>query len=481
MASYHTSFTYNNSTYNNKWNSFDEGYIIVAFEPDNGFKDTYLAMENISDEYYDNTKRFDYGAKYTSQSEVQIVIIKKDGTDMSVKDFRECAKWLTGARVNSWLDMYVGDTIIYSFLGKFLNLEQYKMDARTVGVRLTFSSLSPWAYSQPQVFECDIGQEVYVTSNGVLTKDRLATEEDVTPFLVDYNGILYLKRNVDTDGLFDVSELGIADCDISHSLSINEDGGLIKNKTEVISTGSRFGVDSSGVLFPNHIDENSYFDIISKEIVETNTLNIVGVDTSYKTLISNESDDLYSYINLDINLEALGKFDNFSIYNTTLDEETIIRNVRAGENVSISANQFIISDSPNHKVFGNDFNFVWPRLKPGENNLVIGGGGTGVARFTYRYPMKIGNCTMDIDINGNSIICGDCPENGNSETFNGTIAWSKITDKPTTIEGYGITDAYTIDEVDDIIDNIEVGDGVVIGGTKIDEEELNKMLNKILG
>ena len=116
MSSYHTSFTYKEK------NSFDEGYIIVAFEPDNGFKSSFLTMENISDNYYDGTKRFDYSSKYTSQSEVQITLIKKDGTDMSVKDFRSCAKWLTGARTNSWLDMCVGDTIIYSFLGKFLNV-----------------------------------------------------------------------------------------------------------------------------------------------------------------------------------------------------------------------------------------------------------------------------------------------------------------------------------------------------------------------
>lgn len=474
MSSYHTSFTYKDK------NSFNEGYIIVAFEPDNGFKDSFLSMENISDDYYDNTKRFDYGAKYTSQSEVQISIIKKDGSDMSVKDFRSCAKWLTGARTNSWLDMCVGDTIIYSFLGKFLNLEQHKMDARTIGARLTFSSLSPWAYSQPQVFECDIGQELFVDAGGTLTKDKLETQEDESPFIVDNDGMLSLKNNVDTDGLFDIQEPGIAICDVSQSLFIDIDGNLIKNKTEVVSSGARFGVNDNGVLCPNNFDEYSYFDIVAEG--ENEGQYIVGIDTSYKTVVNNESDDLYTYINLDIDFEAHGKCDNLSIYNTTLNEETVIKNVKAKENISISANQFIVSDSPHHKIFGNDFNFVWPRLQPGENSLIIGGGGTGIAHFTYRYPMKIGDCAMDIDVNGNSIICDSCPDNNNNnETFTGTIAWNKITDKPITIEGYGITDAYTIDEVDDIIDNIEVGDGVVIGGTKIDEAELNAMLDEILG
>ncbi len=476
MSSYHTSFTYRDK------NSFDEGYIIVAFEPDSGFKDSFLSMDNVSDDYYDGTKRFDYGSKYNSSSEVQIAIIKKDGTDMSLKDFRSCAKWITGAKVNSWLDMYVGDTLIYSFLGKFLNLEQYKFDARTLGCRFTFSSVSPWAYSQPQIFNCEIGQSLFIDAGGVLTKNKLETEEDITPFLVDDAGMLYLKNDVDVDGLFDIPESGIASCDVSHFLITDIDGVLIKNKVDVIASDTRFGIDSNGVLFQNSSDKESYFDIVATEIIGTETGQIVGIDTSYKTVINNESDDLYTYINLDIDFEAHGKCDNLSIHNTTLNEETIIKNVSAGENVLISANQFIISDHPKHKIFGNDFNFVWPRLQPGENKLIIGGGGTGIAKFTYRYPMKVGDCVMDIDVNGNSIICGDSDTGNNAgEVFTGTIAWEKITGTPTTIKGYGITDAYTTTEVDEKIGNIEIGDDVTIGGVTINEQELNTMLDEVLG
>ena len=467
MSSYHTSFTYKDK------NSFDEGYIIVAFEPDSGFKDSFLSMDNVSDDYYDGTKRFDYGSKYNSSSEVQIAIIKKDGTDMSLKDFRSCAKWITGAKVNSWLDMYVGDTLIYSFLGKFLNLEQYKFDARTLGCRFTFSSVSPWAYSQPQVFECDIGQALFVNSGGVLTKNKAETEEDVTPFRVDNSGVLFLS-DIDEDGCFDILEPGIADCDVSQSLSINTNGILIKNKEEVVLSNTPFGIDDNGVLFLSYLDENSYFDMPEP--------GVVGIDTSYKTTINNESDDLYTYINLDIDFENK-TCNHLSIKNVTLGEETEVKNMSANERISISANQFIVSDKVG-KIFGDDFNFVWPRLQPGENQLVVSGGGTGSAHFTYRYPMKIGDCAMDIDINGNSINCGDCPDNGNSgsgEVFTGTIAWKNITDTPTTLEGYGITDAYTTIEVDDKINNIEIGDGVTIGGTTIDEQELNTMLDEVLG
>ena len=84
---------------------------------------------------------------------------------------------------------------------------------------------------------------------------------------------------------------------------------------------------------------------------------------------------------------------------------------------------------------------------------------------------------MDVDVSGSGINCGDYPDNGGG-SFDGTIAWSNITDTPTTIEGYGITDAYTMTQVDNKIENIEVSGG---GSVDIDEDELNNMLSDVLG
>ena len=473
MSSYHASFSYKDK------NSFDEGYIIVAFEPDNGFKDTYLSMENVSDDYYDNTKRFDYGAKYTSQSEVSITLIKKDGTGMSVKDFRSCAKWLTGARTNSWLDMsisesrneYIGDGTtrefqllnmygkpffgfimvsingsriqefaydytsgllsldnvpeidskieivvipsIYSFLGKFTNIEQYKMDARTIGIKLTFSSISPWAFSAPQTFNCGIGQAL----------DILQDDNDVIVF----------------------------------------------KKTE---SSMPLGVDVNGVLVASSMDADSYFMVTEA--------GVAYIDTSYKTNINNMSDDLYTYIDLDIDYINQNSTEVY-IKNETLGEETVIKGIDIDEIISISAKQFIVSYNVNqhgervlniHKIFGDDFKFVWPRLAPGVNKFTVMGNGSGTALFTYRYPMKVGDCAMDIDVNGDVIYCDD---------YNDylMIDWNKIANTPTTLSGYGIADAYTAMQVDNIIENIEISSDNV--STSIDKEDLDNMLAEILG
>ena len=63
-----------------------------------------------------------------------------------------------------------------------------------------------------------------------------------------------------------------------------------------------------------------------------------------------------------------------------------------------------------NKVFGDNFNFVWPRLVPGINRFTIEGNvkgsEDGTMQFTYRYPMKIGDCAMDTDVRGGSVYCG---------------------------------------------------------------------------
>ena len=153
--------------------------------------------------------------------------------------------------------------------------------------------------------------------------------------------------------------------------------------------------------------------------------------------------------------------------------------LKKNEKITISAKQFIISNYSNRS-FGDDFNFVWPRLKPGINNLSIDGDGNGSVCFTYRYPMKVGDCAMDIGVYGGNITCGEM-------TAYDTIKWENIIGTPTSLGGYGITDAYTMSdvynkvEVDNKIDKIEISGGSGSTNIVIDEKELNDMFESILG
>lgn len=393
MASYHSSFTYNGLN-----SAKDMGLIIAAFasDTDNGLTDTFLSMDISSDDYYDGTKRYTYNSRYNTQATVTITVVKNNGKDFSLQQVRSCLKWLTGAKTDSWLDMYNGDEIKYSFLGRVTNVQNYKLDARIVGLIITFTSVSPWAYSAPQVFDCSIYQLIDITEEGVLLKGG----DNAVPL----------------------------------------------------------GTDSEGVLSVSYLDNNNYFNITDD--------GVVYIDNSYKTVIDNQSDDLYTYIYLDI--DYINESSSFvSIRNITLGEETKVTGIRTNESISISAKQFIISDVPN-KIFGDTFNFVWPRLQPGLNDFIVEGDGRGAAKFTYRYPMKVGDCAMDITIEG-GMDCSGCDEIFPYDT----VPWEKITGTPTSIGGYGINNAYTKVEVDQKIEDN--------GNANISEAELQKMLTDTLG
>ena len=393
MASYHSSFTYNGLN-----SAKDMGLIITAFasDTDNGLTDTFLSMDISSDDYYDGTKRYTYNSRYNTQATVTITVVKNNGKDFSLQQVRSCLKWLTGAKTDSWLDMYNGDEIKYSFLGRVTNVQNYKLDARIVGLIITFTSVSPWAYSAPQVFDCSIYQLIDITEEGVLLKGG----DDAVPL----------------------------------------------------------GTDSEGVLSVSYLDNNNYFNITDDGVVD--------IDNSYRTVIDNRSDDLYTYIYLDI--DYINESSSFvSIRNITLGEETKVTSIRTNESISISAKQFIISDVPN-KIFGDTFNFVWPRLQPGPNDFIVEGDGRGSAKFTYRYPMKVGDCAMDITIEG-GMDCSGCDEIFPYDT----VPWEKITGTPTSIGGYGINNAYTKVEVDQKIEDN--------GNANISEAELQKMLTDTLG
>jgi hypothetical protein len=183
MSLYHSSFTYLNN------NSSAEGFAIGSFDTDSGFTDTYLGMDQIYTDSYDSTHRHLYGTKYNSVATITVTIVKPDGSDISVAENRRILRWLTGSRKASWLDLYAGDNLQYSFYCTTKNVEQYKLDARVVGLKITFESVHPWAWSAPQSFSLDVDAEaIQIDNNGVIYKEDSSGNQ---LFWVDEDGCLY--------------------------------------------------------------------------------------------------------------------------------------------------------------------------------------------------------------------------------------------------------------------------------------------------
>lgn len=178
--------------------------------------------------------------------------------------------------------------------------------------------------------------------------------------------------------------------------------------------------------------------------LQTVSQTITGSET---LTINNPSDDVHTYTDVRTTFEnTTGK--SVTITNNATGETTKINNIAAKEVVTLSENMFITSDKPS-RIFGNDFNYVWPKLKAGVNDIAISGNGT--ITFEYIYPMKVVDCVGELNGHTGNI----CDQDGN--IIVDKLPWNRISGTPTTINGYGITDAYTKSEVDTKISNVTVG------------------------
>ena len=167
MSSYYPSFNLFEK------NSYDDyGLVVTHFEADDGESDTFLGMDPIYSDRPDGTRRIDYGAKFNSVIVSKISVIKSDGTDFSVLEVRNFLKWTTGSRKNSFLELCEWDEATsawspkFRLLGRTTAAYQQKLDARTVGLIIEFTTVSPFAFSPVQTISREIsGSETFIIEN----------------------------------------------------------------------------------------------------------------------------------------------------------------------------------------------------------------------------------------------------------------------------------------------------------------------------
>lgn len=231
--------------------------------------------------------------------------------------------------------------------------------------------------------------------------------------------------------------------------------------------------------------------------------------TGEKSLqINNLSDDMYTFTVMNTVFEnTSGK--SLTIVNNTLGETTQVNNLATNEVVTLSDNLIITSDKTT-RVFGDDFNYVWPRLRSGINDFTITGEGN--ITFQYIYCIKAGDCVSGLNASSDPV----CSEDGT--IILDQLPWSRISDTPTTLAGYGLSsdvatkyynkteidallenftqaDVYTKSEIDDMFDEIytsgqdtytkaeidEKLNNITASGVDISERELDNMLAEVLG
>ena len=163
MSVYHPSFNLLGR------NSHDDYNLIVThFDADNGECDTWLGMDPIYSESANGVKRLDYGARFNSVITLKITLIKSDGSDFTTQDVRNFLKWTTGHRQNSYLELCEWNEdngaweSKFRFLGRTTSAYQQKLDSRTIGLVIEFTTVSPFAYSPVQTIGAKIDGEVII-------------------------------------------------------------------------------------------------------------------------------------------------------------------------------------------------------------------------------------------------------------------------------------------------------------------------------
>lgn len=177
--------------------------------------------------------------------------------------------------------------------------------------------------------------------------------------------------------------------------------------------------------------------------LQTISQSLTGTET---ITITNGSDDKYTYT--PVNVTYTNTSGNFlTITNNTTGDVTKVTDLAVNETIYIKDNLMITSDKPS-RVFGNSFNFVFPRLQYDTNELVVDG--TGNIKFEYYYCIKLGDCATEVNATYDPIC------NSKGEIAVDTLDFSRISNLPTTLSGYKIQDAYTKSEVDQKVANVTV-------------------------
>ena len=205
MAVYQKHFNYQNKS------NTDFGLCVVTFSPDNGESDSYLSMESIYTDNYNGTMRYDYGAKYDTTTMLYITMIKDNYSDFSQVELRQILNWLTGLRQVSWLDLYKDDSdeISFSFLGRVTDVKLQKMDARVIGLKVEFTSVSPWAYSGIRQYDLSLdGSELLYPILNASDEDSVYVYPKIVFTNKNANGSLQLL-NITTNKITTLKNLAM--------------------------------------------------------------------------------------------------------------------------------------------------------------------------------------------------------------------------------------------------------------------------------
>jgi hypothetical protein len=370
----------------------------LSFDSEQGAASTYLNREAVATEYHDGSYRRIHTYKYNEVLTPRITLIKQNYEDFTSEENRQILSWLTARQTADWLEIYHDDSnvVSYRLFGNFITVEQHKLsNGRVIGYECEFESSSPYAYSNkfiyPMVYETIEEGSINDETNDYLMIS--GTENfKITCNTDEYNKPIYPKVIIDFRNNMDIYtpiNERLNDQDMipnvvykygDGTLDIKISSNDVKVRAEVLEANVN---DSLDVLYTQN--SNGYFCVKDgrsytiRQIVKQNnnyawkTIAKTGaackINTSYVSdgeLIENSTYVKGAALDEVIMLDGMNKV------------ISVIRYDEKGKKIDDGI-----------RVIGDDFEWKWPSLVYGDNNITISG--NCAVQIQWIEPRKVGN------------------------------------------------------------------------------------------
>lgn len=296
----------------------------VSFDEDSGDSESFLNRETIASEVYNGTLRRVHNFKYTDVYAPRISLVKNTFDDFTEDEVRRVLSWLTSSSTPKFLTAYYDDSEVVSF----------------------------------EILGAPTSIELHKMANNRIV-GIVFTFESSAPYA--FSTIQTIEKDITTPQEF------IITCDS------DEWGALVYPKitiTHKLDDGLIVQADKAMTDNEEHIDGTIY-----------------------------KYNDTYYYIdnNHELQIKSADEFDldesgfdttGVLIENITTNSKTIVGKNIAQEIVILDGANKVVASNRENRIFGNDFNWQWTSLTPGENTIKITGNCT--IKFEWREPRKVG-------------------------------------------------------------------------------------------
>jgi hypothetical protein len=333
----------------------------LAFDSDEGESSSYLNREAVASETYNGTLRRVHNYKYSEIYAPTVTLVKNDFSDFNETEVRRILGWLTSSNTPKFLTAYYDDSEVVSFeiLGAPTDITLYKIaNNRIVGIVFVFESSAPYAFSAIKTVEKDITTPQTFTIS--CNSDELGALVYPKVTITQSNNLVVQANKVMTD-----REEHIIGTVYQYENMFYWIAPTLFSEAESYEANTTYYIDNNGIKVeanPQPTAENftsKIYYIKKKDELMVRSVNDSGFDTT-----------------------------GVSIENITTNSKTTVGGNISQEIVILDGANRVVAANRENRIFGNDFNWQWMPLTPGENTITVTGSCT--IKFEWREPRKVG-------------------------------------------------------------------------------------------